>query len=163
MRKILGFLVCLAISIGMLILSLVSNSLTCTKSENKCVLNSTIRYLNIELNSDTAPIDSIKNLSCEKRIQPSKRGSKIFYQLKVKLPNGDYNISTYAKYKECRAVERSIKQDLKNPQINTIRFSSSSGFVSFIGQIFALVFFIIGIIILKSEDTPTEEDEDDEE
>ncbi len=144
----------------MMLLSFISNSVTCSKNENNCIFNSQIKYLNVELNKDILPFDSINNIVCEKKVQPSKRGSKSYYQLAI----NNYNISTYQKYKECKTVEHSIKQDIKNPEINYIKFTSSSGFINFLGGLFAFIALFVGFIILKSKDEPENfsEDSDDE-
>jgi len=166
MKKYILFLLCLIVSVGLLVLSLSKNSISCVKSENSCVFISKIQYLNIELNREKFPLESINNVSCEQQTQPSRRGKKHYYTLTLDVNNRPYYIDSFAKYKDCKYTAKSIKQDYKDKSIDKISFNPAFGLTNFTGFIFAFIFLLIGIIILKSEDiqddTQFEEDEDDE-
>lgn len=162
MKKFILFIICLLLSAGVLALSLISNSIVCAKSQNKCIFITKIQYLNIELNREEFSPESLKNINCEKKVQPSKKGKKNYYLLKLNINERPYNISTFAKYKECKTAANEIKKDIKDNGTDSFVFGTSSGVTNVLGTIFAFIIFIVGIIILRTDEEPQEPlDEDD--
>ncbi len=162
MKKFIGFIICTVISLGLLILSLISDNISCSYESGLCKYTSSIRYLNIELDNETFPVTNLTKTDCEKRIQPSKKGKQTYYILKINTNTRPLNISSYKKYTECKNDANEIKNyALKHPN-NNLNLDSGIGFLNTFGIMFAVIIFIVGIIILKDNGENEIETEDDD-
>ncbi len=155
MKKVIGFLICIILSLGILALSLITETISCDQNSNLCVFQSKIRYLNIELNKEIFPVQNLNSTRCIREYQPSRRGKKSYYILKTDLNDRTYNIMSYSKLKTCRQDVSYIKTSLKSG--NGLYLNTPPGFLNILGIIFSIVTAIIGIIIIK--ETPPQEDE----
>lgn len=157
MKKYFGFLICLILSLILLGLSLVTDTISCDKKNGACKFTSKIRYLNTKLNEEEFSIENLANTYCEKQIQPSKKGPKSYYILKVDINGRAYNISSYKKFKDCRQSRKAINDQMKDSTTDTVNVDSKMGFINTFGIMFAVITFLVGLIILKE---PPAEDED---
>ena len=162
MKKIIGFLICISLSIGLLALALTTDILQCSGSNNSCTFVSKIKYANINLNKVDFNIEDLNKAYCQKEIQPSKRGTRSYYILKIDINGQQYNISSYNKYKPCRYDEKQINHYIKNSQ-QDFKLESSNGFLNVMGIMFAIIFAVVGILILKKEPPKSDPFEDNEE
>lgn len=104
----------------------------------------------------------MSSIRCEKIAQPSRSGKKYYYILKFsKTSNTDYNLGSYRNYQMCKSEMSSIKDFIKG-KTSGIRYNSGTGFSNGIGYIFAVLMFIIGIIVLTSKEEVVEDEFDDE-
>lgn len=161
MKKILGFLICIFLSLGILILSLVTDILQCSENSQSCTLVSKVKFINTTLNETNFSINELNKAYCQKEIQPSRKGSRSYYILKIDINEQPYNLSSYNKYKPCRYNEKQINHYIKNPQ-QDFRLESSNGFLNVMGIMFSIIFAVVAILILK-EKAPESEPFDEEE
>lgn len=162
MKKILGFLICISFSLGILALSLVTDVLQCSETSNSCTLVSRIKFINANLNESKFSINELNKAYCQKEIQPSKKGARSYYILKIDTNERAYNISSYNKYKPCRYDEKQINHYIKKPK-QDFKLESSNGFLNVMGIMFSIIFAVVGILILKEKVPETEPFNEEEE
>lgn len=162
MKKFLGFIICILISIGILYLSLIADTINCAKSTGKCVFQSKIRFTNIELNKENFSIEDLQNVRCTREYQPSRRGKKSYYILQLDFNDRTYNIASYGKLKACRYDTQNIRKYLHSNE-DKLSLNSPAGFLNTLGIIFSIIFLIVGIIILKDQPTQEKDFEDEDE
>lgn len=165
MTRYFWFLFWILMGLGIFAISSISDSLVCTAGNGNCIMQSYISLGNLKLSEDEFSISDIKSVTCEKRVQPSKSGKKIFFVLKLlKSNNTEYTLGSYKKLQICKEELKPIK-DLINGKTSSITFKSGIGFTNGIGYIFGILMFFIGIIVLTNKEEYIEEpssDEDDE-
>lgn len=162
MQKFFGVLICLILGFFVLGLALVSESIECRRDAGVCKVKSTISYLNYTLSEEIGDISTLKNAYCQREYQPSRRGRRSYYVLKLELNGKTFNIATFNNYKLCRGQLIPVK-DFINGKSDTITYAPGIGFVNYIGFILAFIILFIPYLILTDKGLPELEDEDEEE
>lgn len=164
MGKYIGFTICLIISIGLLALSLIQDSFTCSRQNGLCNFTSKIKYINIVLNREDFSVNDLNNVYCKREVQPSKRGKQSYYILKLDTNKKTYNVTTYRKLSQCRAGAKQINDYIKDTNENFLLINSGTGYVNILGIMFSLIILFTGIIILREQPCrPYDLDDTDEE
>lgn len=160
MSRYLWFLFWIILGTGILFISSIKDSLTCSVGNGNCIMQSHI--FNIKISEDKFPISEIQTIKCEKRLQPSKSGKKAYFILKLlKNDNTEYVLGSYKKLQMCKNELKPIK-DITNGKNSEISYTSGIGFTNGLGYIFGILMFIIGIIILTNKEEYIEEHESED-
>lgn len=165
MGKYIGFIFCIVFGIFMMGLSLISDDLHCSRYDNLCALKSKILFVNYNISKDEFRVSDIDNAYCEKMYQPSRRGKKAYFVLKMmrKDTNNAYILGSFQKLPMCKN-ELNPLENFINGKTDTFSYSSGIGTTNALGLILSVLLFIVAIIIITNkEEQKTYEWEEDEE
>jgi hypothetical protein len=156
MGKIVGFIVCMMLGLGLFVLASVKDVVLCSDGSGMCAISS--KVFGYTISEDAFSIKDVDKIYCKKNYQPARSGKKTYFVLSLKKADGvEYNLGSFKTLGMCKNANSPLKNFISGKEKN-IMYSSGTGISNIFGYIFAVLMLFIGIIILRSKPDEVEDD-----